>query len=94
MSAISFQSIDHTQLVTVVGGADNSTSVDTPIVSVSSTRSNYGTCLTTAADLVAQQYPDTRPHIGPVPLPFTTDDNQAARAAATVDTAIKMCGQP
>jgi hypothetical protein len=86
--------LDRDELQRIVGGCDNGTRVGIPGVSVTRCTSNYAECTKAAADAARQQYPDTRPHVGPVPLPFTTDENQAARAGATVDNTKLMCGVP
>ena len=79
----------------VVGGVcTNGRSASIAGLSVSDCKSDYAVCTDSAAALARARYPDTRPSILGLPLPFTSDDNQAARAQATVAYTSRMCGTP
>jgi len=83
------------ELATVFGGqGPNQTTSDGGIVSSTTTRSNYGYCVDQVKQQTAEQYKDTRPSILGFPLPFTTDDNATARANATMQNMVAVCGQP
>jgi hypothetical protein len=78
----------------VVGGCQNGDRVALPGGSVTQCRSDYALCSQRAADLARQQHPDTRASLGAIAMPFTTDDNQAKRAQATVELTKQLCGTP
>ena len=83
------------ELDRVVGGeCTNSRTASLAGLSVTECKSDYAVCADTAAAAARARYPDTRPSILGVPLPFTSDDNQAARAQATVAYTSRMCGTP
>ena len=88
--------LDPTELALVYGGeaGPNGNALDTPILDSSSTRSNYGYCVDAVKQETAKAYPDTRPSILGLPLPFTTDDNATKRANATMDNMLTVCGAP
>jgi hypothetical protein len=87
--------LDGDQLAHVCGGqTTNQTGADGVIVDSNTTRSNYGYCVDQVTQQTAAAYPDTRPSILGVPLPFTTDDNAAARGKATMENMVATCGQP
>ena len=82
------------ELEAVRGGCDNGTKLSVGGTSLQTCTSDYALCSQRAGELAAKQYPDTRPNVLGLPLPFTTDDNAAARAKATADTTRSMCGPP
>jgi hypothetical protein len=83
------------ELDRVAGGVcTNVRSASVAGVTVSDCKSDYAVCTDSAAALARARYPDTRPSLLGVPLPFTSDDNQAARAQATVAYTSRMCGTP
>jgi hypothetical protein len=84
------------EALTRVCGGQNTSSVDTPIGSATTTRSDYGYCVDQVTKQTAAAYPDTRPRIPlvDVPVPFTSDNNSTARANATMQNMVSACGQP
>lgn len=82
------------ELARVVGGEATTTTTSLPGVTQTTSRSDYATCVNTVVDQTAAAYPDTRPSVLGLPLPFTTDDNARARADATVSNILATCGQP
>jgi hypothetical protein len=90
--------VDDDDLARVCGG-QNTTSVDTPIASSTTTRSDYAYCVDQVAKQTAAAYPDTRPRVqllGVIdfPVPGTNDDNATTRATKTVENMVTACGQP
>ena len=81
----------HLQLVR---GAQSSTEIAGPGVTVSSTQSDYARCSDDVKAQTRALYRDTRPAILGFPLPGFTDDNERARAQATMDNTLAICGQP
>ena len=83
------------QLGGIVGGVcPNGRTASLGGVTISDCKTDYQVCTDNAAALARARYPDTRPSILGLPLPFTSDDNQAARAQATVAYTSRMCGTP
>ena len=79
--------LDRDELKRIAGGCDNGTRVGIAGVSMTRCASDFAECTKLATDLAREQYPDTRP----VPLPFLTDGNKQARAAAARDNVDTMC---
>ena len=86
------------ELATVYGGAagTNQTRDDGIVVDSTTTRTNYGYCVDQVKAQTAAAYPDTRPQLPIIglPMPLTTDDNATARANATMQNMVAVCGQP
>jgi hypothetical protein len=82
--------IDRDELAAVAGGETSQQSVNAGLVSVSSTRTNYATCIENVKEQTAQQYPSTRPWYNP----FATDTNAGPRAQATMQNMRDVCGLP
>jgi hypothetical protein len=79
-------------LACVTGGDSSTTRVETPIGSVSSSKTDYQTCVDKASQLAADRYPSTR-NLNPTTW-FAPDGNAGARAEQTRSNIVEMCGRP
>lgn len=88
MSAM--RSVSRTELTTVVGAGESSTTIRGPGFSYTSTKTDYQACVDATTRSTAAQYPSTNPWW----KFWGTDANAGPRAAATLDNLRTNCGPP